>query len=887
MRDPQKATMYAQVLIDRPARSLDRAFTYAIPEALRGRVRVGSYVLVPFGKQSLPGFVIGFTDAPGDYQVKRLYGLLVDEPIFDERLMSLAEWLADRYVSSLAEALRVLLPPGGSRKVIKVATLTAAGQSDAALAIVRRAPKQLQVLTALQALGLEAEAEALLKALNGTAVEPVADAAPAAPAAGRQLSIFGAEAPARPPRRASAPPARTKTAAFTTATLESALSALQERGLVEVRRELQRPAVQALERQVVSLVEGDQDWEALLETLQERAPRQAEVIAALLAAVDCTAAVADFSRPAVQGLVHKGHVTVSLEALDRAPEVHDWNDAGMDFLQLNDAQRRVYEAAREGLQAREHREFLVHGVTGSGKTEVYLHCVDLALRQGRTAIVAVPEIALTPQMVGRFRARFGKQLALLHSALGQGERFDEWYRAQRGEARIVVGARSALFAPLQDVGIIVVDEPHENAYKQEQPPRYHGVEAARQRARLEGAVLLLGSATPTVELYWEASQELGRALESPPTIVGQAPRLRLMDLPHRIDHRPMPDIRVLDLRAETLVGAGQTFSQRLLDGIADRLRAGEQIMLFLNRRGFSTFIICRDCGFVLRCPDCEISLTFHHQGHSCTCHHCDYARHVPEVCPQCQGKEIGFHGLGTEKVADQVVRLFPEATVARMDRDTIAHKGAYGRILGDFAAGKANVLVGTQMIAKGHDFPGVTLVGVLNADTGLHRPDFRAAEHTFQVLTQVAGRAGRADKPGEVLVQTYNPDHHAIVTASRHDYQGFYQRELASREKPGYPPFVRLARLVFAAEDDEVCHGEALAVKQVLQDMGVAEKHGPLCFMGPAQAPLRKLRGRYRWSILLKSRAQPLPDLVRELLGRLSLKRDVSLTVDVDPTDMM
>jgi primosomal protein N' (replication factor Y) len=360
-----------------------------------------------------------------------------------------------------------------------------------------------------------------------------------------------------------------------------------------------------------------------------------------------------------------------------------------------------------------------------------------------------------------------------------------------------------------------------------------------------------------------------------------------MDLPARIDDRPMPQVRVLDLRSETLVGTGQTFSQRLLDGIADRLRAGEQVMLFLNRRGFSTFVMCRDCGYVLRCPDCDISLTFHYQGHSCTCHHCDYARHVPEKCPNCDKPDIGFHGLGTEKVSDQVVRTFPEAKVARMDRDTIAHKGAYGRILGDFAAGKANVLVGTQMIAKGHDFPGVTLVGVLNADTGLHRPDFRAAEHTFAVLTQVAGRAGRADKPGEVLVQTYNPDHYAIITASRHDYQGFYQRELAGREKNAYPPFVRLARLVFAAENEELCHAEAGKVAAVLRKMGIPEKHGPRCFLGPAVAPLHKLRGRYRYSILLKSADDGLSDLVRELLARATVHKDVGVTVDVDPTDMM
>lgn len=847
--------MYALVLIDRPARSLDRAFTYAIPDQLRDRLQVGSYVLAPFGKQALPGFVTGFTSVAGEYQVKRLYGLLVDEPLFDEKLMALAEWLAERYVSSLADALRLLLPPGGSRNIRKLVRLTEAGRDPRALQGLQRAPKQRVVLEAAQRIGPEMDAEQLLKAAK----------APASSAPVARETLFDLpDTPSEP----------SKAVEMTASALDGALAALQERGLLVVSRELQRPAVQPLERQVVTLADSDADWEEVLEELQGRAPRQAEVIAALLTAEDCTAAVADFSRPAVQGLVQKGYVTVSLEVQAREPEVHDWDGAGTDFLKLNDAQRGVYEAACAGMKTREHCELLVHGVTGSGKTEVYLHCVDRALKAGRTAIVAVPEISLTPQMVGRFKARFGRQLALMHSALGQGERFDEWHRVQRGEARIVIGARSALFAPMKDIGIIIVDEVHENAYKQEQPPRYHGVEAARQRARLEGAVLLLGSATPTVELYWEASQPKPEGL-------------RLMDLPARIDDRPMPEISVLDLRAETLVGTGQTFSQRMLDAIADRLRADEQIMLFLNRRGFSTFVMCRDCGFVLRCPDCEISLTYHYHGNTCTCHHCDYACHAPEICPQCQNKDIGFHGLGTEKVSDQVARLFPEAKVARMDRDTIAHKGAYGRILGDFAAGKANVLVGTQMIAKGHDFPGVTLVGVLNADTGLHRPDFRAAEQTFQVLTQVAGRAGRASKPGEVLVQTYNPDHYAIITASRHDYQGFYQRELASRERTEFPPFTRLARLVLAAEDPQFVHQEAWRFRRLLEEMGVPQKHGATSFSGPSEAPLRKLRGRYRWGILLKSKEDSLTDLVRELLKRADPPRELGLTVDVDPTDMM
>lgn len=873
--------IYALVLIDRPARALDRPFTYAVPEGLRSRLRVGHYVLVPFGQQTLPGFVIGFTDIAGDFHIKPIYGLLLDEPLFNERLLALARWIAEYYVSSLAEAVRLLLPPGGSRKVRKLVSLTALGRTQEALALVQRAPRQKEIVAFLQqrldaasgATETEIETEKLISALCEIDQKTSVNA------------------------------------------IENALGALQERGLVSIRRELQRPAVQPLERQVVSLVEKDINWEELLERLQERAPRQAEIIATLLLSQDGTAALAEFSYAAARALEQKGYVTIHTEIQERAPEVVAWQDASSQFLPLNAAQQRVYEAVSGAIKARQNQEVLLHGVTGSGKTEVYLHCVDLALRQGRTAIVLVPEIALTPQIVGRFRARLGEQLALLHSALSTGERFDEWQRLRRQEARIVIGARSALFAPLQDVGIIIVDEVHERAYKQEQPPRYHSIEVARQRARLEQAVLLLGSATPPVELYWEAtvgstwaaheapSAKKAAAIHLPadisPTkstagasaseavIAPPQTPLQLWELPHRIDHRPLPEMAIIDLRGETLVGTGQTFSQRLLDAIADRLQRGEQIMLFLNRRGFSTFIMCRECGYVLRCPDCDISLTFHYQGHACTCHHCDYARHMPQVCPECQSQDIGFYGLGTEKVADQLGRHFPQARVARMDRDTVAHKGAYGRILSAFAAGQSDILVGTQMIAKGHDFPGVTLVGVLNADTGLHRPDFRAGEHTFQLLTQVAGRAGRADKPGEVLVQTYNPDHYAILTASRHDYQGFYQRELAARKKNAYPPFVQLARLVLAAEDEKICQQEAMRLRETLLDMGIAEKQGSICFLGPARPPLKKLRGRFRWSLLLKSQEACLSAFVRELLQRSPLSRSVAVTVDIDPMDMM
>jgi primosomal protein N' (replication factor Y) len=421
--------------------------------------------------------------------------------------------------------------------------------------------------------------------------------------------------------------------------------------------------------------------------------------------------------------------------------------------------------------------------------------------------------------------------------------------------------------------VIVIDEENERAYKQDSPPRYHAAEVARHRAREHGAVLVLGGATPSVETYYAS----------------QAPEadLSLVHLPRRIDDRPLPVVEIIDLRGETLMGKGGTFSQRLLDALAECLSRGEQAMLFLNRRGFSTFVMCRKCGFTLRCPDCAVSLIYHHASRDMRCHHCDHARPMPEQCDACGSDDIGFHGLGTERVADQVEREFAEARVLRMDRDTTTRKGAYADILRRFASGEANVLIGTQMIAKGHDFPDVTLVGVLNADVGLNRPDFRAVEQTFQLLTQVAGRAGRADKPGTVLVQTYNPDHPAIVAASHHDYAEFYGYELANRRRNLYPPFTRLINLTVADEDEASAEGLAQRLARSLERLGLGDKRGRQQYVGPAPAPLHKLRGRYRYHLLLKGPSiEGLRSVVLAAVAELG-SHALSVTVDVDPLDMM
>jgi primosomal protein N' (replication factor Y) len=658
----------------------------------------------------------------------------------------------------------------------------------------------------------------------------------------------------------------------TRSTVTSALRSLEERGLVTVRRSLGRPRIRERRQQVARLA-GPRDWDEVLAEIGSRAPRQVEVIEALRSAEDGLL-VADLNRGAVNALAEKGLVEVARERIERRPQAAGTEGEETEFLCLTDAQQCAFDRTDAALEERQYTGLVLHGVTGSGKTEVYLHAIDSALRRGRGAIVLVPEISLTPQMVGRFEARFGARLALLHSQMGAGERFDEWMRVQRGEADVVVGARSAIFAPVEDIGVIVIDEEHERAYKQDAPPRYHAVEVARRRARAHDAVLILGSATPSLESYHEARSAEGE--------------LALCDLPERIDDRPLPGVEIVDLRGETLMGKGGTFSQRLLDALETCLGRGEQAMLFLNRRGFSTFVMCRECGFTLKCRDCSVSLIYHHGSREMRCHHCDYHVPMPHICPSCESEDIGYKGLGTERVADQVTREFEDASVLRMDRDTTSRKGAHADILRRFGRGEANVLIGTQMIAKGHDFPNVTLVGVLNADTGLNRPDFRASEATFQLLTQVAGRAGRADKPGRVLVQTYNPEHVAIVSASRHDYETFYAHELEMRRENMYPPFARLINLTVSHEDGDHALKLARRMAYELQERGLApQRRAEMQFVGPAPAPLARLRKLWRFHLLLKG--ERIAQLREALLGALEALGDDAghVTVDVDPLDMM
>src|SRR5437016_3010598 len=617
-----------------------------------------------------------------------------------------------------------------------------------------------------------------------------------------------------------------------------------------------------------------------LEKLPKRAPRQAELLEAILrleAPIRASQLLRQTSldNQTLRALVKRGLVELREEAIVRDPHADEQFIATSNLI-LNQEQTHALKEIALALDSSEKsRPILLHGVTGSGKTEIYLQAIRAALERGHTAIVLVPEISLTPQTVERFKGRFADMqdaVAVLHSHLSEGERHDEWHKIHSGRARIVIGARSAVFAPLKNLGLIVVDEEHETTYKQEEAPRYHARDVAVVRAKTEKCVVVLGSATPSLESYHNAA-------------IG---RYRLVTLTQRVDQKQMPLIRVVDLRQERRKEKkAAILSEKLSQAIADRLEKREQTILFLNRRGFSTSLLCSNCGEARNCPNCSVALTFHRQpaiAGRLSCHLCGHTAAVPKKCPACGQDALIYHGFGTEKVESTVAHFFPKAVVCRMDADSMTRKEAYRETLRNFRTGKIDILVGTQMIAKGLHFPNVTLVGIINADLALHLPDFRAGERTFQLLTQVAGRAGRGETPGEVFVQTYTPFSPSIQFARHHDFAGYFEQELEFRERCDFPPF-KHAILITVRSAHE---GRAKLSAETLTRR-LKETLGPEFILGePSPAPLEKLQGQFRFHILMRGAAvMRLSRLVRETLDKLPFPEDVTVTVDVDPYQLL
>lgn len=575
-----------------------------------------------------------------------------------------------------------------------------------------------------------------------------------------------------------------------------------------------------------------------------------------------------FSRDVVKFFVDNQLITVLEREKKRSDAYFDV--ATTDFLDLNAEQAAVVEQVTSQI-GQESNPFLLEGVTGSGKTEVYLHIIDKVLKLGKTAIVLVPEISLTPQMTNRFISRFGKQVAIMHSALSDGEKFDEWRKIKSGQARVVVGARSAIFVPIENIGAIIIDEEHEATYKQESNPRYHARDVALLRAKYHKAVLLMGSATPSIESRARASRGVYQFLQ----------------LTHRAN--PMakiPKVEIVDFRDYVGQQEVSNFTPYLLEKIADRLEKNEQVVLMLNRRGYSSFIMCRDCGYVDECPNCDISLTLHMDTKTMNCHYCGFEKSIPHTCPNCHSRSIRYYGTGTQKAYDELVEVFPQARILRMDVDTTRQKGAHQRILDKFGNHEANILLGTQMIAKGLDFPNVTLVGVLNADTSLNLPDFRSSERTFQLLTQVAGRAGRAEKEGEVLIQTYNPQHYAIQLAQKQDYEAFYAYEMGIRRQLAYPPYYFTVGLTLSHKDEQTVVRKSFKLLQLLRQQ-LSDK---IKILGPTPKPIARTHNLYHYQIIVKYRFEDnLENVLNQILDLTQLpeNKDLRLVIDYEPQNFM
>jgi primosomal protein N' (replication factor Y) len=545
-------------------------------------------------------------------------------------------------------------------------------------------------------------------------------------------------------------------------------------------------------------------------------------------------------------------------------------------------QSRALKHVIDMIDKKKYETFLLHGITSSGKTEVYLQAIDHSLNKGRQAIMLVPEISLTPQTVERFISRFGDKVAVIHSKLTPAKRFLEWKRIKDGKARIVVGARSAIFSPMNDLGVIIIDEEHETSYKQDDVPRYHARDVAEERAKINNCPLILGSATPSLESYYKAKKG----------------EYKLVKLTKRIDERMLPKVKIVDMRMELATRKKiAIFSRVLLDAIDATLKKGKQAIIFLNRRGFSTFVNCKKCGLVMKCKRCDTVMVYHFDEKRMICHYCNYKQPAPDICPKCKSSYIKYFGLGTERVESEISHQFAHAHIARMDSDTTRKRGSHDKILGDFKSGDTSLLVGTQMIAKGLDFPEVTLVGVVSADVTLNLPDFRASERTFNLLTQVGGRAGRGEHAGEVIVQTYAPSHYAKLTAAKHDYEKFYEEEIKSRKELLFPPFVNLVKITVRARNDELALKSAQDLADVIKT--VASRPGlenfqprpgndfTILVAGPAPAPIARMRGYFRYNILLKGEDRAtMCSLLRKVLSTYRKPHGVLVAVDVDPISM-
>ncbi|MFQ3543387.1 primosomal protein N' [Halobacillus rhizosphaerae] len=801
---------FARVIVDVASQNTDRPFDYKIPEKFQGVVQPGIRVIVPFGPRKIMGYVVGLTDESSFSKVKNISDCLDVTPALTEELLQLGKWLSHQTLSYYISCLQVMLP-----QIMKA-----------------KYRKEIWKMTDEP---LDSELE---QVFDGRAV--------------MEYEEFEKS----------------------NVSIHQLRKHIQD-GEVDVHYEVKSRET----KKVTRVIEPGVDEFTLIETLEDlskQAVKQRRIVEyftehkepipkkQLLETLSTTSA-------SLKPLIDRGVLKEFQQEIFRDPYENHHFERTKPFA-LTEEQAAAIEPILNTIQKRSHDVFLLHGVTGSGKTEVYLQSIQQVLNEGKEAIMLVPEIALTPQMVERFKGRFGSKVAVLHSALSAGEKYDEWRKIQRKEVQVVVGARSAIFAPFTKLGLIIIDEEHETSYKQEDRTRYHARDVAIERAKNHQCPVVLGSATPALETY-------ARAIKG---------NYQLLSLKKRMNNAKMPDVELVDMREELHSGNRSMFSLVLKEKLEDRLAKGEQAVLFLNRRGFSTFVMCRDCGHVMECPHCDIALTYHRRQERLKCHYCSYEEAVPQKCPECESETIRYFGTGTQKVEEVLEQLIPDARVLRMDVDTTRRKGAHERILNQFGNKQADILLGTQMIAKGLDFGNVTLVGVLAADSLLNLPDFRAAEKTFQLITQVSGRAGRHEKPGEVIVQTYTPEHYSIELASTYDFEAFFNEEMKLRKAFNYPPYYFLTLFT-------ISHPNQLKVQEVTQKIVQFMKQNlseQSYVLGPTPSALTRINNRYRYQCMVKYKKEPEQrKLVQRILHyyeeEMKQENGLQITVDFQPYQLM
>lgn len=805
--------MYAEIVVDVPLVNRDQIFDYIIPTHLRHQAVVGSRVIVPFNRRTIEGYIINTKFDTTVSHLKDIMEVLDEEAPLTRELIEVGKFISERYLAPLFASLQVMVPASLRSKYVKW-IIWNKEKDDLPLIVLPEEEDILQFIRTKQAV----EKRQVLKLFAHS--EPI-------------IERF----------------------------INKGFLFEQTRIIDDANRKVEK---------VVHSKCSISEIQETIELLPKNASKQKAVLQILLNKPKITLRellqLSQSTHSTVKRIQDMQLITIEEEELRRNPyenRVFKRDTARS----LTDEQAKVFQQIIGAIMNARHQTFLLHGVTGSGKTEVYLQIIDFVLGQNKQAIMLVPEISLTPLMVSRFKSRFGDQIAVFHSGLSAGEKLDEWRRIRSGEATVVVGARSAIFAPVQNLGVIIIDEEHETTYKQEETPRYHVREVAILRASLHSSVVILGSATPSLESYAYA----------------RAGRYQLLEMKSRVNNQGLPKIHLVDMRTELQHGHRHMFSRLLMKMIEERLQRQEQVVLLLNRRGHSTFVICRSCGHTAECPHCDITLTYHQTNRTIRCHYCGFTESMPSECPKCSSETIRFFGTGTQRIEEELVKLFPGIRVIRMDMDTTARKGAHEKLLTAFGNHEADVLLGTQMIAKGLDFPKVSLVGIISADTMLHLPDFRASERTFQLVTQVAGRAGRHDLLGEVVVQTYSPDHYCIQLSVEHNYQEFFNHEIKIRKFGNYPPFYRICSVHFSHEQVPIL---VKAMNRFVEDLH-AHLTTDCVIYGPVPSTVTRIKDRYRYHCMIKYKNEPglNTTLIMAInnIADMIQKHKIQINIDIDP----